>query len=380
MRVGIIGGGQLARMLAIAGYPLGLDFVILEPAADACSAHLGEHLCADYDDEKALSELAEKVDVVTYEFENVPASAVKYLQDKVSVYPPPRALACARDRLNEKTLFRELGIETAEFSNVDSLESLEQAVEQIGLPAILKTRTLGYDGKGQQMLREESDLEAAWMNLNDAPAILESLVPYEREVSIIAVKSVSGEMAFYPIAENVHEAGILRSSCSQINDPMQSLAEDYARKVLNKLDFVGVLAIEFFQVGDQLLANEMAPRVHNSGHWSIEGSVCSQFENHMRGIIDQPLGSTKNVGYPGMLNLIGESPDISKVLAISGVHLHLYGKSSRPGRKIGHITVCGETKDHAKMILEKVNSLIHTADSSGRSTSPLSPVSSRRSR
>ena len=358
MKVGIIGGGQLARMLAISGYPLGLDFVILEPAKDACSAHLGDHLCADYDDEEALAELAEKVDVVTYEFENVPASAVEFLNGKCPVYPPAQALACARDRLNEKTMFRELGIGTAEFADIDSLQSLEKAVQEIGLPAILKTRTMGYDGKGQQMLQEDTDLETVWNDFNGVPAILEGFVPFDREVSIIAVKSVSGEMAFYPIAENHHEDGILRLSTSQADDPVQSLAEDYAQRVLEKLDYVGVLAIEFFQLGDQLLANEMAPRVHNSGHWSIEGSVCSQFENHMRAVTDQPLGSTKNIGYPTMVNLIGELPDTEKILSIAGAHLHLYGKSPRAGRKIGHITVRGESENHKQQILDQVQAQV----------------------
>jgi len=357
MKVGIIGGGQLARMLAIAGYPLGLDFVILEPS-DACSTMLGEHINAAYDDEKALAELAEKVDVVTYEFENVPASAVDFLDGKCPVYPPVQALVCARDRLNEKTMFRDLGIDTAKFETVDDLTSLRAAVEEIGLPAILKTRTLGYDGKGQKMLREDTDLEAVWEEFNNAPAILESLVPFDREVSIIAVKNVSGEMAFYPIAENHHEEGILRLSTSQANDPVQSLAEDCARRVLEKLDYVGVLAIEYFQVGDQLLANEMAPRVHNSGHWSIEGSECSQFENHMRAVIDQPLGSTKNIGYPIMVNLIGELPEIPAILSIEGAHLHLYGKAPRKGRKIGHITVRGETEKQMQEILEKVQAQV----------------------
>ena len=357
MKVGIIGGGQLARMLAIAGYPLGLDFVILEPS-EACSTMLGDHINAAYDDEKALAELAEKVDVITYEFENVPASSVEFLKDKCPVYPPAQALVCARDRLNEKTMFRDLGIGTAEFETVDDLASLKTAVEKIGLPAILKTRTLGYDGKGQQMLREGADLEIAIDNLKGASAILESLVPFDREVSIIAVKSVSGEMAFYPIAENAHTDGIIRLSTSLANDPMQSVVEEYAGKVLEKLDYIGVIAIEFFQVGDRLLANEMAPRVHNSGHWSIEGSECSQFENHMRAVIDQPLGSTKNIGYPVMVNLIGELPEISKVLSIKGAHLHLYGKSPRPGRKIGHITVRGESKEEAQVILDQVQALM----------------------
>ncbi len=358
MKVGIIGGGQLARMLAIAGYPLGLDFVVLEPAKEACSTQLVEHVCADYDDEKALAELAQKVDVVTYEFENVPASAVEFLADKCPVYPPAQALACARDRLNEKTMFRELGIGTAEFATVDSLESLQQAVKEIGLPSILKTRTLGYDGKGQQMLRAGTDLVAVWKDFNDAPAILESLVPFDREVSIIAVKNVSGEMAFYPVAENVHREGILRLSTSQTNDSVQELAEDYARRVLKKLDYVGVLAIEFFQLGEQLLANEMAPRVHNSGHWTIEGSICSQFENHIRAVIDQPLGSTQNIGCPTMVNLIGELPDTAAILCISGAHLHRYGKSPRAGRKVGHITVCGEDEKARQQLLDQVQNLV----------------------
>ncbi|MFK8068930.1 MAG: 5-(carboxyamino)imidazole ribonucleotide synthase [Gammaproteobacteria bacterium] len=355
MKVGIIGGGQLARMLAISGYPLGLDFVVLEPGKGACSTQLAEHICADYDDEKALAELAEKVDVVTYEFENVPARAVEFLADKCPVYPPAQALACARDRLNEKTMFRGLDIGTAEFATVDSLEDLQKAVVKIGLPSILKTRTLGYDGKGQQMLKEGTDLAAVWKDFNDAPAILESLVPFDREVSIIAVKNVSGEMAFYPIAENLHREGILRLSTSQTNDPVQALAEDYARRVLEKLDYVGVLAIEFFQLGDQLLANEMAPRVHNSGHWSIEGSICSQFENHIRAVIDQPLGSTKNVGFPSMVNLIGDLPDSNKILSIAGAHLHLYGKSPRAGRKVGHITVRGEDEKNRQDLLQQVH-------------------------
>ncbi len=354
MKVGIVGGGQLARMLAIAGYPLGLDFVILEPAEDACSSHLGEHLCANYDDETALAELAEKVDVITYEFENVPVSAIEFLDGKCPVYPPAQALACARDRLNEKTMFRELGIGTADFANIESLDDLKQAVVQIGLPALLKTRTMGYDGKGQQMLREDTDLDAVWKEFNGVPTILESLVLFDREISIIAVKNVSGEMAFYPISENHHEEGILRLSTSQVDDPVQSQAEDYARKVLEKLDYVGVIAIELFQVGDQLLANEMAPRVHNSGHWSIEGSVCGQFENHMRAVVDLPLGSTENLGYSTMINLIGDLPESMEVLSIPGVHLHLYGKSARPGRKVGHITVCEDSAEKTQKILDQV--------------------------
>ncbi len=346
MKIGILGGGQLARMLALAGYPLGFEFVFLCPVPDACAAPLGEHLCADFDDKDALQHLAGKVDRVTYEFESVPAETVEYLNNKRPVYPPPQALAIARDRLLEKNLFNELGIDTAPFMPVDSLDDMQTAVAKIGLPAILKTRTLGYDGKGQQRLHDASELAAAWDGINGATAILEGFIPFEREVSIIAVRSVSGEMAFYPLSENTHEAGILRLSTSLVDDPMQGLAEDYAQRLLEHLDYVGVLAIEFFQLDGQLLVNEMAPRVHNSGHWSIEGAVTSQFENHLRAIAGLPLGSTALTGYSGMVNLIGELPDIDAVLSIPGSHLHLYGKTPRPGRKLGHITVCAnnETK------------------------------------
>lgn len=342
MRIGVLGGGQLARMLALAGYPLGLEFVFLCPVRDACAAPLGEHLCADFEDQAALRRLAAKVDRVTYEFESVPAATVEYLQDKVPVYPPPRALAIARDRLNEKTLCNQLGIETAPFMAVDSLADLQRAVAEIGLPAILKTRTLGYDGKGQQRLHETSDVAVAWQGNSGAAAILEGFVPFEREVSLIATRSTSGEMAFYPLSENQHEAGILRLSTSLVDDPMQGQAEDYARRLLEHLQYVGVLAIEFFQLDGRLLVNEMAPRVHNSGHWTIEGTVTSQFENHLRAILGLPLGSTALIGRPGMVNLIGELPDINTVLRMPEAHLHLYGKAPRPGRKLGHITVCSE--------------------------------------
>ncbi len=343
VKVGVLGGGQLARMLALAGYPLGLEeFVFLCPEADACAAPLGEHIRADFDDESALQRMADKVDVVTYEFENVPAEAVEYLGRRLPVYPPPQALAVSRDRLREKELFNELGIDTASFVAVDSLAGLQQAVVEIGLPAILKTRTLGYDGKGQQRLYDSdtASLEAAWEKVGCAPAILEGLIPFEREISIIAARNTAGEMMFYPLSENRHEAGILRLSIGLADDPMQEFAEDYARRLLEYLDYAGVLAIEFFQLGGRLLVNEMAPRVHNSGHWTIEGAVTSQFENHLRAVLGLPLGSAALVGRPAMVNIIGEQPDVKAVLGVPGAHLHLYGKGVRPGRKLGHVTVC----------------------------------------
>ena len=357
MKIGILGGGQLARMLALAGYPLGLDFTVLEPAADACAAPLSRHIQAAYDDAEGLERLAAECELITYEFESVPADAVEKLDASLDVFPPPSALATARDRNHEKTLFNELGIETAPFAEVHDLRTLQLAVENIGLPAILKTRTLGYDGKGQQVIRPGDDLQSAWEAIGEVPAILEGLVDFEREVSIIAVRSVSGEMAFYPLAENVHEQGILRLSTCLHDDSHQPLAEDYAKRVLQQLDYVGVLAIEFFQVGSHLLANEMAPRVHNSGHWTIEGAETSQFENHLRAILDLPLGSTAPVAHAAMVNIIGELPDTRVVLGMKNAHLHLYGKAPRAGRKIGHVTVREAT---AQMLQESLTLLKET--------------------
>lgn len=339
MIVGIVGGGQLARMMALAGIPLGMRFIFLDPAGDACAAALGEHLCGAYDDEALLQELAEKSDVITYEFENVPASAIAYLSKLIDVFPSDKALATARDRLNEKSLFKELGIDTVPFATVDSLEELQQAVESIGLPAILKTRTLGYDGKGQVLLRSTDELAAAWDEIGGVPLILEGFASFQREISIISVRGRDGEIRYYPLSENHHKDGILHTARSLPDDSRQSLAEEYAKRILEELDYVGVMALELFDTGHALLANEMAPRVHNSGHWSIEGAETSQFENHMRAVANLPLGSTAAKGYAKMINFIGEMPGTSAVLSEPGLHLHDYDKKPKPGRKVGHATL-----------------------------------------
>ncbi len=338
MIVGIVGGGQLARMLALAGYPLGLEFVFLDPSPDACAAPLGEHLCGGYDDRALLARLAERAHVVTYEFESVPEQSVQYLSGFATVPPSANALAAARDRLREKILFRALSIPTPPFVAVDTRANLDRAIAAIHLPAVLKTRTLGYDGKGQAMLRCSDDLDRAYTRLGGVPLILEGFVPFDREVSVIAVRGRNGQTAFYPLAQSIHHAGILRYSLSRPNDPMQGLARDYARRLLDALDYTGVLTLELFQAGDALLANEMAPRVHNSGHWTIEGAETSQFENHLRAILGMPLGYTAPVGYAGMVNFIGTMPEFTEVLAIPGAHLHAYGKQAHPGRKLGHAT------------------------------------------
>ncbi len=340
MRIGIIGGGQLARMLALAGYPLGLRFVLLDPAPDACAGQVAELIQGDYDDREKLAQLADRVDVVTFDFENVPAAAAHFLEETVLVYPPPLALEIAQDRLAEKTLFRELGIATPAFAAVDSLETLYTAVKQVGLPAVLKTRRLGYDGKGQWLLRDKADIEPAWRALDGVSLILEGFVPFLREVSILALRDRHESMAFYPLVENRHRGGILRLSRAPYEDiALAQQARDYAGRILQRLDYVGLLAIEFFVLDGQLLANEMAPRVHNSGHWTIEGAETSQFENHLRAILRLPLGSTAARGYSAMINFIGELPDLTAFLGVPGLHFHSYGKAPRSGRKVGHATL-----------------------------------------
>jgi len=364
MKVGILGAGQLARMIALAGYPLGLDFVFLDPSGDACANKLGEHLHGDYQDPRLLAQLAESADVVTYEFENVSADVAEFLTSHTRVHPSPKALAVAQDRLIEKNFFRSLEIPTPEFAPVDSLEDLEQAMASIGYPAILKSRRLGYDGKGQSMLKSEADLRPAWELLEGAPAIVEGFVPFDREVSVIAVRGVNGSMAFYPLSENLHRGGILRVARSCVGDAMQSQAEAYVSRLMDALGYVGVLALELFETGGRLIANEFAPRVHNSGHWTIEGAETSQFENHLRAILGLPLGSTAPVGKSAMVNFIGGLPEPQEVLALAQTHLHLYDKAPRKGRKVAHATVRAETSEQLSSLLQPLTALADRVDDS----------------
>jgi 5-(carboxyamino)imidazole ribonucleotide synthase len=350
MVVGILGGGQLARMLALAGHPMGIRTLVLDPADDACAAPVASHLHGAFDDEALLDRLAEACDVVTYEFENVPLESLRYLSRKVPVYPPVSALEATQDRLEEKNLFRELGIETPDFVAVSSQQELESAIQEIGLPSVLKTRRMGYDGKGQLILKEAADVAGAWQRLGGVQAILEAFVPFDREVSDIAVRSLEGEIDVYPLSENVHGDGILKTATSKPHDPIKPLALDYATRLLERLDYVGVLALEFFQLGDRLLANEFAPRVHNSGHWTIEGAQTSQFENHLRAVAGLALGSTEPVEHSVMINCIGEIPPLSAVMKVRGAHLHDYAKTFKPGRKVGHITVRSSDPDYLKRV------------------------------
>jgi 5-(carboxyamino)imidazole ribonucleotide synthase len=347
MMVGVLGGGQLGRMLALAGYPLGLRFRFLDPSPQAPAGHLAELISANYDDLRALERFVTGLDLVTYEFENVPAATARFLANHIPVYPPPEALEAAQDRLAEKTLFRRVGIPVPEFAPVHSLPDLETALEQVGLPAVLKTRRLGYDGKGQFVLRKQEDAARAWEAIGGPPLLLEGFIRFERELSILAVRSKDGESRFYSLVENHHQDGILRLSLApapNLTPELQTQAEAYATRVLEALGYVGVLAIELFQSDGRLLANEMACRVHNSGHWTIEGAETSQFENHLRAICGLPLGATTPRGCSAMLNLIGVTPEPREVLAIPEAHLHLYGKLARPGRKLGHVTVRADNR------------------------------------
>lgn len=360
LHVGVLGGGQLGRMLALAGYPLGLRFRCLDPADDAPAGHLAEHVAGGYDDPATLDRFAAGLDVVTYEFENVPVAAAAHLAQRVPVYPPPAALSTAQDRLEEKRCFQWLEIPTPAFSPVENRRDLIAAMRVIKLPGVLKTRRLGYDGKGQVLLRTPADVETAWQALAGQPLLYEAFVPFNRELSILAVRGRDGATACYPLVENHHRDGILRLSLAPAPacpPSLQALAEEYARRVLDRLDYVGVLAIELFQVGDRLLANEMAPRVHNSGHWTIEGAVTSQFENHLRAVCGLPLGDTAPRGYAAMVNLIGALPDRATVLAIPGAHFHDYGKAPRAGRKLGHITLVENDRAALQAKLDQVGAL-----------------------
>ena len=342
MSIGILGGGQLGYMLALAGYPLGLRFRFLDPSPEAPVGRIAPRVTGDFTDRAALEKFAHGLEVVTYEFENVPVDTVHFLVKKVSVFPPPRALEVAQDRLREKELFVKLGIATTEFASVPVAYDLDSAVKKVGLPAVLKTRRMGYDGKGQWILGTAEDVKIAKDGLPKQPFTVERFVPFTRELSVLAVRGKAGETAFYPLVENHHRNGILRLSLAPapaVGPEIHMAAEDAARKVLEALNYVGVLAIEFFECDGKLLANEMAPRVHNSGHWTIEGAVTSQFENHLRAICGLPLGSTTAIGASAMINLIGEVPESVQVLAIPSAHLHLYGKEPRPGRKLGHVTL-----------------------------------------
>jgi 5-(carboxyamino)imidazole ribonucleotide synthase len=355
--VGILGGGQLARMMALAGAPLGLRFLVLDSAADACAGQFSPMVVGDYTDQAALGEFASRIDVATFDFENVPAESARWLTERVPVFPTPRALAVAQDRLAEKTLFCELGIPVPPFADVATRPQLDAAVAEIGVPCILKTRRLGYDGKGQFRIKSVSDIDAAWQALGgqaeSVGLILEGFVAFQRELSVVAARGRDGEFRAWPLTENWHVDGVLSASLAPatVDQALNDTALAYARKLAEALDYVGVLALELFCRDGVLLANELAPRVHNSGHWTIEGSETSQFENHLRAVLGIPLGSTRMVGHACMLNWIDAMPESGPVLSEAGGHWHDYGKQPRVGRKVGHATLRADaTHELAEML------------------------------
>ncbi|MDH3789475.1 MAG: 5-(carboxyamino)imidazole ribonucleotide synthase [Xanthomonadales bacterium] len=357
-RIGVLGGGQLGRMLGLAGIPLGFQFLFLDPSADACAGATGELLQAGFDDSEAARELAERVDVATFDFENVSRQTASALTEKCALYPAPNALGAGQDRAEEKALLNSLGINVAPYHLVSGRTDLLEGLEKLGYPAVLKTRRLGYDGKGQVVLRDQEDLERAWQKLGDFELVLEAFVPFEAECSLVAVRGLGGETRTWPLTRNVHSNGILMlSRPGGFDDALQSEAEQKMQALLEHLDYRGVLTIEFFVSRGQLLANEFAPRVHNSGHWTIDGAACSQFENHVRAITGLPLGETGMTSHSLMFNWIGELPDRDRALEIPGLHWHDYGKSPRPGRKIGHATLTADSAEQLELSARRLAEL-----------------------
>ncbi len=362
-RIGIVGGGQLARMLALAGRRLGVACEVLDPAEQPCAASVARHLRGDFDDLQALDRLVADCSVATFDFENVAVAPLAHLAQRMPVRPPPKALAVAQDRLEEKRFIAELGIPVAPFRSVDTLHDLRAAVDELGGPCLIKTRRFGYDGKGQWKLRDSSDCESVWAALAGTPAIAEAWVPYQRELSLIVVRDAQADHRLYPLTENHHVDGILAHSLAPAtaDAALAAEAKRLAFALVDALDYVGVLAIELFEVDGHLMVNEIAPRVHNSGHWSIEGAHCSQFENHLRAVTDLPLGDAEARGCSLMLNVIGQWPDRQALLACPGVNIHDYEKAPRPGRKIGHLTVCA---DHPNELGERAQRLFVAAGKS----------------
>ncbi|MEX0901050.1 MAG: 5-(carboxyamino)imidazole ribonucleotide synthase [Gammaproteobacteria bacterium] len=364
MRVGIVGGGQLGRMLAFAARPLGLEVTVLDASEDAPAAAFAPMIVGDFGDRGALGRLADASDVVTFDFENVPADAADWLEERVCVRPGPRALRVAQDRIAEKSLFTALDIPVAPYAAVDDTRSLTDALAVTGLPAVLKTRRLGYDGKGQCVVRSAEDAERARITLGGTDLILEGFVQFDREVSLVAARAIDGTVAAYPMVENLHRDGILHTTHAPAKPGrFDADASSFVAHLLDELDYVGVIALELFECADGLRANEFAPRVHNSGHWTIEGAVTSQFENHLRAITGMPLGETTALGPSAMVNFIGGMPDAAAIAAIPGAHLHDYGKTARPGRKLGHATVTAMTRDE---LATRVHALSKIADAASR--------------
>ncbi|MDR9497997.1 MAG: 5-(carboxyamino)imidazole ribonucleotide synthase [Hydrogenovibrio sp.] len=355
--VGVLGAGQLGRMLALAGYPLGQRFAFLGQSQQEPAALLGDFYSSEQQPE-AWQAMATECDVITYESENTSVEWVREIARTTPVYPGERSLYVTQDRGREKALFEQLEIPCAPYRLVNSADDLQQAVAALGLPAILKTTQEGYDGKGQKLIKTEDQIDQAWSELGHKPLVLEGFVDFQRELSLVAVRNADNEHEYYPLVQNVHHDGILRYTIAparQVSPEIQKQAEQYLQALLDELDHVGVLALELFETADGLVANEMAPRVHNSGHWTQDGAITSQFENHVRAITGLPLGPTApREPISAMVNLIGEIGPVERVLTLENAKLHLYDKTERPGRKLGHINLWANTETELFDTLEQL--------------------------
>lgn len=354
-RVGILGAGQLGRMLALAGYPLGARFTMLDTQPDSPGGQVADIVLGGLDEADKIAELAQQADVLTFDVENVPATALREAGVEAMCRPGIAGLETGQDRFKEKSTFEALDIPVGPWRAIESPDELNAALDDFGMPAVLKRRRLGYDGRGQRFIRKREDAAGAFEELGGSDLILEAFVPFEREVSMIGVRAPSGETRFYPLSENQHDDGILRLSRAPAGPAkLAATARDYVGRLLEHFDYIGVLAVEFFVRDGQLYANETAPRVHNSGHWTIEGCITSQFENHVRAVLGLPLGETDAVGESAMANIIGTHPATEALLAIPGLHLHDYGKSERPGRKLGHATLVAESAEKLEAPLQQL--------------------------
>ncbi len=367
-RLGIVGGGQLGRMLALAAAPLGVSCRFIDPAADAGAQVAAEQVVAAYDDLDALTALAQWSDVVTFEFENVPAPALEAIAQHASLAPSPRSLEVSQDRLLEKRTFEALDLMVAPYRSVGSLAELEEALAALGTPAIVKTRRFGYDGKGQARIQSPDDATHAWKSMEDAPSIVEGVVDFDLEISAIVVRSADGTAMAYPPAENVHRSGILHTStapAANVAQPICDQAVEHALAIAEELEHVGTLAVEYFVASDQLIVNEIAPRVHNSGHWTLDGAGTSQFENHVRAVLGLPVGAAAPIVPTVMVNLVGEMPPLGELLEVRGAHVHLYDKEPRAGRKLGHVNVV-DFDGRNQPLEERAGQVVRLADAAWR--------------
>jgi 5-(carboxyamino)imidazole ribonucleotide synthase len=359
LNVGIVGAGQLGRMMALAGYPLGIRCSFLDKSVDAPAAQVAPILTGALEDPALLAELASKSDVLTFDWENISGKALAPLESLTKVRPPRAALEVSQDRLHEKAMFTRLKIPVAEHAAVDSRQDLAEAARKLRTPGVLKTRRMGYDGKGQFVVRHPEDIDAAWVAIGSPGLIYEKFQSFSMELSIVAARSPAGDIVYYPLSANTHGGGILRYGIAPYaSRALERTAKIYVKRVLSALEYTGVLAMEFFVVKGRLIANEMAPRVHNSGHWTIEGCVTSQFENHLRAICGLPLGSTRPLGHTAMINFLGEMPDRGRLLGIEGLAFHDYGKEPRPGRKLGHCTILrAASRDRDRALADALKSV-----------------------